>query len=346
MEETLKVRISLIARLVAAITLTATVAAGIGTVPTDARGNTSQLPGGSNDVTLTPSTIVLGVDASLLITGRGFSDCSGSVNLRLLIDDDWRASQPGALLGAGSGSIDDSGNLEGVIELSDARFPGAWTGYVVMEGACIPEGMRRVFGPVSLAVPIESAETLTGGRIVPPPGAEGAAGFLIPAFFLDRAFVEPNRDGAEPRELVGTLRAMVDGSECASVSVAGTGAGSDVVVYVGMPGQPAACGAADASVVLALGRDVALPLGNDLNARRGVIQSVRPVFLPPAAGEHGGNGAQQVNNEPPAQANGSDVVAGEPGASSSAVWILPMAILLLMGVALEVRRRSRQRRTA
>src|SRR6185437_10007237 len=52
------------------------------------------LPGGSDDVTVAPSTVVLGRDQHVSVTGTGFQDCPGTFELALTIADTWRRSEP------------------------------------------------------------------------------------------------------------------------------------------------------------------------------------------------------------------------------------------------------------
>lgn len=227
------------------------------------------LPGASDDVTVTPSVVVLGQDREIVVDGRGFEDCPGDFHLELLIDDTWSRSDPGFSMGEITATIGASGDLHATIPVA-AEGPADWTGNVVMTGGCLGD-VRRLFGPVVLAVSTGSAAK---HGIDIPGAALDVAGFVMPAAFIDNP-------GAFHH-----LTAWAGDMACSTVDVAGgalTPAG-DAVVFVGLDGQPDACRVPGATVTFSAGREDT-PLVNTATLRPGIIQGMRPVYPAPSSGD-------------------------------------------------------------
>lgn len=296
------------------------------------------LPGGSDDVTVTPSVVVLGRDRQLAVNGRGFGDCTGSFDLSLRIDDTWHGNEPGVLMGSASTTIGPDGALKAVIPIGDA-FPGNWTGFVIMEGGCLGEA-RRLFGPVALAVPATGQAAASAG-ISAPAGAEGAAGFLVPASFIESAFVPPDKPGATAAGEFHHLSAWVAGVLCATTPATERERSGDLVVYVGLPDQPATCSTPGATVHLSAGADDT-PLLNGLRALPGVVQSLRPLYSPPGTGA----GPADATGNPASSPAVNPAQTGS-GGDSSLPWapialVAGVAVVAGGGAAFAVRRRRKQ----
>lgn len=240
------------------------------------------LPGGSDDVRVTPSELVVGDDRGLTVSGSGFQDCPGSFDLALRIDDTWRSSEPGNVMATGVATIGASGDLESTLVV-DGSFDSNWSGYVTMEGGCLGSA-RRLFGPVTLAFKLADPALAADGIAVPP-DAQGAAGFLFPADFIAQTYVPPDQPGATAATQFDHFSAWVDGVRCATVDVADgkVERSGDAVVYVGLPGQPSVCRADAAAVTFTSGWDDAA-LTNRAAARAGILQSIRPFYDPAASG--------------------------------------------------------------
>ncbi len=294
------------------------------------------LPGSSNNVVVTPSTVVLGVDHAVAVNGSGFSDCQGKFTLSLLIDDTWRRSEPGALMGSATAEIGPDGKLNAVLPV-DSGFPGDWTGYVVMEGGCMGD-QRRLFGPVALAVEASGAALEDTGTAVPD-GSSRAAGFLIPAAFVDSAFVSPDKAGATAETEFDHLSASVGGTLCytANVAAGGREKSGDVVVWVGLPGQPDAC-RTGAKVRLTAGKANS-ELLNELTPRPGVIQSLRPVYSPPGTGA---NPDDESVARTTASGGEQDEGSGRPWGAIGAVLAGVAAVTVGAAVAASRWRRGRR----
>lgn len=247
---------------------------------------------GSGDSVAPDRVVVMGREEPVLVSLGGLEDCrSSEVTVSLIFPGPPRP---------GYNRIDEAPRLnaravrvaaEGAVATSldvPVEYPGAWLGYVAMEGACVTAARQQLLARVRVAVPL-------GGQTARDLGIDIAAGavVVIPAEAVATYPIMVDDPEKDPYKNFAPVR-LVDaaGNVCAEARDPSVDAAGDIVV----PVPDDACG--EVATLLVGPRNVALV--DKAILRAGYAVGMPITWPPPSSG----------GPLPPAVGSGAPVTAG------------------------------------
>ena len=283
---------------------------------------------GSDAAIEVSSNNVLVGGQTITVTGADLSSCSGAtVNTSLIFPtaDNSGNRQPvtdATKVNTVAASVDESGSFESEVPMPTV-FPGAWLGYVIVEGDCIDVGPGFLLLRISVSVALgsEVAQQLgisqqQGAVLVVPAG--DIRGYPIMAD-------DPIRDPYE--KLAPFVAVGQDGRECGRADSDSRNAAGDILI------QLSADCAGDGSVVGMKVLSTGVLLDTRVTVHEGQATGVRMVFPPP------GTANERPAPAPPLAGNAEVAVRSEDGADAT-IWLIAFVIACVASVALvSVRRR-------
>lgn len=266
---------------------------------------------GTGDSPAPDRVVVIGSGEPLAVSGRGLTHCASSeVTVSLIFPGPPRPGynriDEAPRLNARTVGVDAEGGGATSLDVP-AEYPGAWLGYVAMEGACVTAARQQLLAGVRVAVPL-------GGQTARDLGIDIAAGAVL--VILAEAVAtypimvdDPEKD---PYKHFTPVR-LVDaaGNVCAEARDPSVDAAGDIVV----PVPSCACG--EVATLVVGPRNV--PLADKAILRAGYAVG-RPVTWPPPSS--GGP-------LPPAVGSGAPITADR---AESGDWWIAAAFVVAVAV--------------
>lgn len=280
-------------------------------------------------VSLSSNIIVVG-GGPTEVAGSGLATCAGhsvTASLTFPAADSAGRQQPvseAARVNSVAAAVDASGSFKADVAMP-VEFPGAWLGYVVVEGDCLDVEPHRLLSRVVVSVPLGS-ETATSLGVSQAAGAV----LIIPGDDIRGYPLMPDDPVKDPYAKLQPFVAVTpSGETCGTASGSDRNARGDVIIVL-LP----KCASEGASLKLKVFERGYL-LDSEITVRSGFATGVRLVFPPP------GTSGPAETPGPPATGGGA-LEAEKPLDASAAAWLVAFgsACLLATG-ALVARRRSR-----
>jgi hypothetical protein len=275
--------------------------------------------------------VVIGDAGTLAVTGSDFRACAGkAMSLSLIFPlpprPGYNRIDEAPRMGLQAVKVDGSGSFEGALSVPK-DFPGAWIGYVAMEGQCVTTGRQRLLGTVRVAVPLGSsvAQSLgiseTSGSVV-----------VIPADAVTTYPIMPDDPQKDPYAHFQPV-VLVDsaGKICSQDGTSRKSPSGDILLAVAAGG----CAPGTAAVVVGPQK---VTLVDRATVRPGYAVGLPVTWPPPGTGDAG---SEPVRPSAPSSGKGAGVHSA--GSSDETIWVAggALALVFLFGIVAATRRPSR-----